>query len=118
MPKRDYKARSTVRGRNVAALLRTVRLRQGLTPEQLAEKIGVNKSQIYRWENARIPLTTITLLEWLISDRHTTLYWKERTMAAENAMRVITDAAIEYGHAIEDLNDTATRYRNGRNGDV
>ena len=36
-----------------AATIRQLRIRSGLTPMQLADKIGVTKSAVYNWENGK-----------------------------------------------------------------
>lgn len=39
---------------NVGALIKKARMDKGLTQEELAEKVGVKKSAVAKWENGRV----------------------------------------------------------------
>lgn len=39
---------------NVGELIRNTRLTKGMTQEELAEKVGVKKSAVAKWENGRV----------------------------------------------------------------
>lgn len=39
---------------NVGALIKKARTERGLTQEELAEKVGVKKSAVAKWENGRV----------------------------------------------------------------
>ena len=39
---------------NVADLIKQARLQRGMTQEELADKVGVKKSAIAKWENGRV----------------------------------------------------------------
>ena len=39
---------------NVGDLIKKVRLEKGMTQEELAEKVGVKKSAVAKWENGRV----------------------------------------------------------------
>ena len=39
---------------NVGELIKQARLEKGLTQEELAEKVGVKKSAVAKWENGRV----------------------------------------------------------------
>ena len=39
---------------NIGDLIKTERLRKGMTQDELAEKVGVKKSAVAKWENGRV----------------------------------------------------------------
>ena len=39
---------------NVGELIRKTRIQKGMTQEELAEKVGVKKSAVAKWENGRV----------------------------------------------------------------
>lgn len=39
---------------NVGTLIRKTRIEKGMTQEELAEKVGVKKSAVAKWENGRV----------------------------------------------------------------
>lgn len=39
---------------NIGALIKRARLEKGFTQEELAEKVGVKKSAVAKWENGRV----------------------------------------------------------------
>lgn len=39
---------------NVGSIIKRARLEKGLTQEELAEKVGVKKSAVAKWENGRV----------------------------------------------------------------
>jgi len=39
---------------DIGAIIKTERIKKGMTQEELAEKVGVKKSAVAKWENGRV----------------------------------------------------------------
>ena len=106
-----YPQSDTIKSKRVSKLIKAKRKRQGLTPEQLAEKLGTTRSAIYRWENQRVSYAAILLINWLLDDESGKLYWKERAIAAETSLRKVTEAVVEFRRDVEELDDQRNSQR-------
>lgn len=78
--------------RFVGRLVREARLNRDITPAEAAKQAGVSRGTFYRWEQGDIGQITVLLLYWLYFDpnqSHDAFYWRERALAAEDALSKI-----------------------------
>jgi DNA-binding XRE family transcriptional regulator len=100
MPQHKYRLNGDAL--EVAQAIRRHRERAGLTPEQLAELIGINRSTIYHWEAGRLSYTAVRIVKWMLSDILVTdtkdgrsaYYWRERAYIAEATLKQMTELLV------------------------
>lgn len=94
MTTRDYTSAFATpeQHRFVARIVREARLARDITPAEAAEQVGIHRQTFYRWEQGDIGTTSVLLLYWLYFDpneTHDAFYWRERALAAEDALSKI-----------------------------
>jgi len=107
-----YKHVSFDENQRAQRVIRARRIATGLTPDEVAQALGVSRAFIYRWENGRIPYTAVKLINYLTSERFDAdkdedgrgvFYWFLRAQAAEHTLKRIQKTIEENAAEVGDL---------------
>lgn len=90
----------------VARLIKETRLSRDMDVEDAAVAAGISRSAFYRWERGDVGEHTAKVVAWLLRDNSDScdpLYWRERALLAESALRHVGDSLVRYRYRREDF---------------
>lgn len=106
---------------SIGQRIKQLRIKNGLTVDQLAEKLGKNRATVYRYENNDIENLPITILEPLALALNSTpayiMGWEETSLVT-NYLKMLQSCNIDYECVVGDGTESSIYIIKTSNGEL